>query len=121
MSDGFHMSLQLANLAFPCISVCRQDLLLHDQHVLAIGKLLFHINDPDEVLHHVNLLFGSSLHFHVLNSIESITHDGDQQVHEDNLRNESGQEEEDPRKGAIRPLIVVDIKLSQGYQVGADI
>jgi len=57
---------------------------------------MFHVDDPDKVLHHVNLFLRCGLHFHVLNAIKSVTHDGNEEVHRDDLGDKGGQEEENP-------------------------
>ena len=95
-------------------------LLLNKCDVLGSAEVLLEVKHPDEVSDHRDLLFGGGLHSELLHTVESVAHDGDQQVHEDQLRDESGKEEEDPNQSAVLLPEVVHAKLSKTDQVRSD-
>jgi len=77
-----HVGLELAYLALPVVGATGQDLLFHDEDVLLVFELFLHVDDPNKVFHHADLLLGRRLHPHLLHAVESVAHHSDEEVHE---------------------------------------
>lgn len=96
LTESPHPSLKLADLALPDVLVSANHLLLHNQHILVVLELFVHVQNPDKVSDHRDLFLGRSLNFHLLDTVECVAHDSDEQVHEQELSDECGEDEEHP-------------------------
>ena len=99
--------LELADLALPNALILRDHLLLSNDDILDILELFLNVEDPEEVSDHRDFLLGGGLHFDLLHTIECVSHDGDQQVHEQELCQECCHNEKDPDKCSILSAEIV--------------
>ena len=120
LAETVHASLELANLAIPNVLVVADHLLLHNKHILLVLELLAHVKHPDEVSDHRDFFLRASLHFHLLDTVKSVAHDGNQEVHEQELSDEGRQDEQNPNEGAIRVAEVLHVELTKSHEVGPD-
>lgn len=108
------------------------DLTLHDrvawsrrvrgqpQDVALALEQLIDLLEPDVVLHDAaEFLEGGLLH-DGRNARETLSHDGDKQVHEDKLNDDGGQDEHNPDDARVVFWIVVLVEVTQASEVSMD-
>ena len=114
-----HEILQLADLALPNVLLTCNHLLLHSDDVLAVFEFFLKVQYPDEICNHSDFLLCRSLNFEFLNTVKGVTHNRNEQVHENQLDNERAKDEEEPNQWSIHCSKVVHIELTEPHKVGA--
>lgn len=90
------------------------------QDVALALEQLIDLLEPDVILHDAaEFLEGGLLH-DGRNARETLSHDGDKQVHEDKLDDDGGQDEHDPDDAWVVIWIGVLVEVTQASEVGMD-
>ena len=112
-----HEVFELADLAFPDACIVGYCLLLHDDYVLGVAELLLKVEHPNKVSDHGDLLLSRCLDSDLLDPVKGVAHNGDEQIHEKKLRNESSKKEEEPDQGSPFACKVVHTELAQSDKI----
>ena len=112
--------LELGDLSFDsrastCWSVRGQP----EDVALALEQL-FDLLQPEVILHDAAELLEGRLIHDLVDAREGVTHDGNEQVHEDKLDNERSENEHDPDSPCVLHWVVVLTELTKTSQVGVD-
>lgn len=77
--------------------------------VSLVFEAIFEVNKPDKIFHEFNLLFERRFNFYLFNLGEGLTHDCDKHVHEDDHKEESGDQERCPQEDFVTFLVRVAV------------